>query len=222
MNIELYTLFFVTTILLIAVPGPSAMLASSHGASLQSKKAFIGILGIASADGLFFALSATGIATIIIASSTVFITIKWIGVLFLVYLGLSILFSQTSSIRLAPNIDSTTSSRNAALGNQNNNPDAIKLFSQGLFIQLANPKALMYFSALLPQFIDPNQPLIPQLVIMGLTCFIADLIMYSLYAYLGAHLAKQKLKSWVINLINKMAAFALIYTAFKMALIDNK
>ena len=207
MNIELYTLFFFTTVLLIAVPGPSAMVASSQGARLQSKKSLVGVLGIASADAIFFALSATGIATIIIASSSVFSAIKWLGVLFLLYLGFTILLSKGSAIKL---------------GGKQTQVKTVNLFSQGLFIQLANPKALMYFSALLPQFIDPNKDLMPQIIIMGITCFIADILVYSLYAYLGAHLAKQKLKSWVIQLINKSAGIALIFTGIRMAMLDNK
>lgn len=206
MSFELYSLFFITTVLLIMVPGPSAMVASSQGASQQSSKALLGILGIASADVIFFALSATGIATLILASSLLFNLIKWMGVIFLLYLGLTVLFSKTSAIRL-----------NSAQTNSH----PVKLFSQGLVVQFANPKALMYFSALLPQFINPNEPLLSQILIMGLTCFIADILVYSLYAFLGAHLAKQQLKAWVTNLINKVAGTALIYTGIKMALIEN-
>lgn len=207
MNLELFSLFLVTTLLLILVPGPAAMVASSQGANLQSKKALIGIAGIAAADALFFALSATGIATIILASSTLFMAIKWFGVLFLLYLGLMIFFSRGSAIRL----DSKATE-----------VKAVKLFYQGFLVQLANPKALIYFSAILPQFIDTEKALLPQILIMGLICVVADLLVYGLYAFLGAHLAKQKLKSWLINLINKSAGVALIFTAIRMAFIDNK
>lgn len=207
MNIELYSIFLVTTLLLIMVPGPSAMVASAQGASLQSKKAFLGVLGIASADVIFFALSATGIATLIIASSTLFAIIKWLGVLFLLYLGLSVFFSKGSAIRFEG-------------GRTDARPT--KLYSHGLIVQLANPKALMYFSALLPQFIDPAEPLLTQILIMGFTCFLADVLVYSLYAYLGAHLARQQLKAWAINLLNKTAGSALIYTGVKMAFLENR
>lgn len=207
MSLELYSLFFITTVLLILVPGPSAMVASSQGASLQSKKAMLGVMGIASADGLFFVLSATGIATLIIASSTLFMVIKWLGVLFLIYLGLMAFFSKGSALRL---------------GGMKTYSSPTKLYSQGLAIQMANPKALMYFSALLPQFIDPSQPLLMQLLLMGLTVVIADLLVYSLYAYLGAHLAKRNLKSWLAHVMNKSAGVALIYTGIKMAMIDNR
>ncbi|MBF6056737.1 MULTISPECIES: LysE family translocator [Thiomicrorhabdus] len=207
MNIEHYSIFLITTLLLVMVPGPSAMVASAQGASLQSKKAFIGVLGIASADIAFFALSATGIATLIIASSTMFMVIKWLGVLFLIYLGLSVLFSKSPAIKF---------------DGQKTDGKAWSLYTRGLIIQFANPKALMYFSALLPQFIDPDKPLTQQILIMGFSLFLADLLVYSSYAFMGSYLAKQKLKSWAVGLINKTAGTALLYTGFKMALLDNR
>ncbi|WP_319379797.1 LysE family translocator [Thiomicrorhabdus sp.] len=207
MNIEYYSIFLITTLLLVMVPGPSAMVVSAQGASLQSKKAFFGVLGIATADIAFFALSATGIATLIIASSTLFAVIKWLGVLFLLYLGLSVLFSKTPAIRFD---GGKTDGR------------IIRLFSRGLIIQFANPKALMYFSALLPQFIDPHEPLMQQILIMGFSLFLADLLVYSAYALMGAYLAKRQLNGRAVNLINKTAGSALIYTGVKMALLENR
>ncbi len=207
MSFEFYSLFFVTTVLLIMVPGPSAMVAASQGGALQSNKAGLGVLGIASGDAIFFVLSATGIATLILASSTLFLIIKWLGVAFLVYLGLMALFAKGSSLQL---------------GGFKTSDQPKKLFIQGLTIQMSNPKALMYFSALLPQFIDPNAPIFTQLMLMGATVFIADLLVYSGYAYLGAHLARKPLKSWVVHLVNKTAGLALLYTGIKMAMIDTK
>jgi len=183
------------------------MTVASQGASLQSKKAFLGVLGIATADLLFFALSATGISALIVASSLMFTIIKWLGVAFLVYLGLTVLFSKGSAIQFSP---------------KKTDHHALKLFSQGLVIQLANPKALMYFTALLPQFINPNEPLFMQLLLIGLTFFFADTFVYSLYSFMGAHMARRKLKAWVIQLINKVAGLTLIYTGIKMAMLENR
>ncbi|BBP43789.1 LysE family translocator [Thiosulfativibrio zosterae] len=206
MDIEHFSIFFITTFLLVLVPGPSALTAAAQGASLQSSKAFIGVLGIASADLIFFGLSATGISALIVASSTLFSVIKWLGVAFLIYLGLSVLLSKASAIQFEnKKIDARTG----------------KLFRQGLVIQLANPKALMYFSALLPQFINPNEPLLMQLAVMALTLFLADCLVYSLYGYLGFHMARQKLKAWLIRLINRAAGLTLLFTGIKMAMLEN-
>lgn len=205
MDIGLYTLFLITTIMLILVPGPAAITVASQGATHNSKKAFLGVLGVASADVIFFALSATGIASLIVASNLMFSIIKWFGVAYLLYLGLSVLFSKSGAFKI--NLRTNQKSRK-------------KLFSQGLVVQLANPKALIYFSALLPQFIDPLQPIFFQMLVMGTTCLLADILVYSLFSRLGKHLAEQKLKSWVVSTINKAAGITLVSTGLKIALLE--
>ena len=206
MDIELYLFFFITTVMLIMVPGPSAITVATEGASHNNKNAFLCILGVAVADALFFLLSATGIASLIVASNVLFSIIKWFGVAYLIYLGAFAIFSKVGAINI--NVPITKKK-------------PVKAFSQGLIIQLANPKALMYFSALLPQFIDPNKPILFQMLLMGLTCFLADLLVYSLYSRMGLHLAKKQMKSWVINIINKTAGIALITTGIRMATLEN-
>lgn len=206
MDIELYIFFLVTTVMLILVPGPAAITVAKQAASHSSKFTFLSILGVASADAMFFILSATGIASLIIASNLVFSIIKWFGVAYLLFLGISAIFSKAGAIRIDAQITKMTPT---------------KAFSQGLIIQLANPKALMYFSALLPQFVDPHEPLIFQMFLMGLTCFLADLLVYSMFGRMGAQLAKQQVKSWVINLINKAAGTALIATGIKMVTLET-
>ena len=206
MSLELYLFFLVTTVMLIMVPGPAAITVAAQGASHNSRNAFLGIMGVATVDAFFFALSATGIATLILASNLLFSIIKWVGVAYLIYLGLSAIFSKAGAIRM-------DQQSKAARSN--------KTFYQGFVVQLANPKALMYFSALLPQFIDPNEPIMQQMQIMGLTCFIADILVYSVFSRMGAQLAKQQVKAWVISVINKAAGIALIVTGIRMATLDN-
>ena len=205
MNLSLYLIFLATTVMLILIPGPAAITVASQGATNTSNNAFFGVLGVATADVIFFALSATGIASLIIASNLMLSAVKWAGVVYLLYLGAGALLSQSGAIKI---------------NRQQAQERAPKLFSQGLVIQLANPKALLYFSALLPQFIDPGKPIFFQILVMGASCFLADLLIYSVYSHLGYRLAKQALKQWVINLINKVAGITLISTAVKMASLE--
>ena len=207
MSIELYLFFLVTTVMLILVPGPAAITVVKQAASHNSKLTFLTVLGVASADVLFFILSATGIASLIVASNLVFSIIKWLGIAYLMFLGISAIFSKAGTIK----IDAQITTKNST-----------KAFSNGLVIQLANPKALMYFSALLPQFVDPNEPLMFQMLLMGLTCFLADVLVYSLFGSMGAQLARRQMKSWVLNLINKAAGTALIATGVKMITLENR
>ena len=205
MNIELYLFFLVTTVMLILVPGPAAITVATQGASHNSKITFISILGVASADAFFFILSATGIASLLVASSLVFSIIKWFGVAYLIFLGVSAIFTKAGAI----NVEAQSIKIGPA-----------KAFTQGLVVQLANPKALLYFSALLPQFVDPNEPVVFQMFLMGLTCFLADLLVYSMFGRMGEQLAKKQVKSWVIGIINKVAGITLITTGVKMATLE--
>jgi len=207
MDIDLYFIFLVTTVMLILVPGPAAITVASAGAAHGSRKGLLAVLGVASADVIFFALSATGIASLILASNMMFSVIKWFGVAYLLYLGVVAFFTKAGAIRI--------------IGKYKYEKPG-KLFSQGLVVQLANPKALMYFSALLPQFVNPNDPIIFQMLLMGMSCLLADLIVYSGFNQMGDRLAKQKLKAWVVNMLNKTAGIALISTSIKMASLEYR
>ena len=80
MNTELYLLFLFTTLMLIIVPGPSAITAARQGMANNHKLSFLCALGVACGDAVFFALSATGLASLIVASNWVFQIIKWLGI----------------------------------------------------------------------------------------------------------------------------------------------
>ncbi|MGF1622351.1 MAG: LysE family translocator [Rhodomicrobiaceae bacterium] len=85
------------------------------------------------------------------------------------------------------------------------------LFAHGFVIEFANPKALLYFAVILPQFLDAGLPILPQLLIMGGTTLFIDLIAYSAYALIGDHPTRGGLKVWMVSLINKTAGVALLY-----------
>ncbi|MGB5062193.1 MAG: LysE family translocator, partial [Candidatus Competibacter sp.] len=125
----------------------------------------------------------------------------------LLYLGILALFSKSGVIK----VDKGRGKSSYA-----------KLFYQGLVVQLANPKALVYFSALLPQFVDPNRPILFQMLLMGSSCLLADLVVYSLFSHMGDRLAKQKMQAWMVNLINKAAGITLIATGIRMASLSRK
>jgi len=205
MDTASYLLFLIMTVVVVFSPGPAAITIASQAAANGGKKALSGVFGVAIANFLYFMLSATGITTLILASATLFAVIKWLGVGYLIYLGCSALFSQAGAIKL----NSEKPVKNKS-----------KLFFQGLLVELSNPKALLYFSALLPQFIDPQRDILTQIVIMSLTCFSIDIISYTTYAYLGHIIARGSVKKWMINVVNKTVGTALLFAGFKMAFVE--
>jgi len=206
-EVDLLLVFVATTFMLVLSPGPAVIAVVTEAAANGFKRSLWIILGIALANVVFFILSATGIAALIIASSTLFSIIKWVGVAYLFHLGFQALFRKTGP----PNFSDTNHYQHRAH----------KTFLRGFSLELANPKALLYFSALLPQFISLAKPVLPQLAIFCVITFLLDLFCYSMYAYLGGKAIIFSKKPLIIKTINRVAGGMLIFTGFRMAVVER-
>ena len=203
MEFGTFAIFFITTAVVILTPGPAAITVAAQGAANGTRHAFFGGVGVATANVVYFLLSAAGIASMLIASALIFNVIKWVGVVYLVYLGLSAIFSKSGGIQF----------RSIA-------PQSIRgLFAKGFVVEFANPKALLYFAAILPQFLDISRPIAPQLLIMGGVTVLLDLATYSCYGYLGHRLTSGRVKDWIVRLVNRVAGGALLVAGARMATV---
>ncbi len=202
MDFQTYLIYTVTTAIVIFSPGPTAILMASQGASNGLKPTLFGVFGITCATMIYYAMSATGIASLIVASYTLFQAIKWVGVTYLLYLGFSAIFSKSGGLVVKSGAPIRKRS---------------SLFTRGFLVEFSNPKALLFFSAILPQFLNVGEPIALQFFIMWATAFLLQWVIYSGYAYLGHRLIQGGVKSWIINTINKTAGAALIFAGIKMA-----
>lgn len=205
--LDTLVLFFITTLVVVLSPGPAAIAVTTEAASCGFKRSILVIIGVASANIVFFALSATGIVALVVASNVLFSIIKWIGVAYLLYLGAKALFSHAGplSIKLE----------------QKKTVGLYKIFLRGFIIEISNPKALLYFSALLPQFIDISAPIVPQVAILcAITAFL-DVFCYGLYAYLGWKSSSFGIKPSIVKAINKTAGGMLIFAGLRMATVER-
>ena len=130
--------------------------------------------GILTANGIYFALSATSLGAIIAASAQFFAVAKWVGAAYLIYLGVKALRSASSL-------------HSVALGGQgaSREGDLHGVYLGALTLQLANPKALLFFLALLPQFIDPAVPVVPQMLILAATSMVPEFCILTGYGWLA-------------------------------------
>jgi threonine/homoserine/homoserine lactone efflux protein len=159
--------FCVTETLLCLTPGPAVLFVVSVTLARGFRPGLVGSLGILAANTLYFALSATGIAAVILASSEIFTALKWAGAGYLVWMGLRMLFSRSTTAE-APT------------------PQVVHhSFLRGFVVQGANPKALVFFVALLPQFIDASSPVAPQILLLGVSSVLIELVVLALYAALA-------------------------------------
>lgn len=206
MSTEIFTLFFVTTFLIVLSPGAAAITVMGQSAGNGALRASAGIMGIALANTTYFALSALGLTAIIIASPALFAVIKWAGVGYLLWLGGRALLASATGLKTTKTIAPTPT---------------LALFRQGYLIEIANPKALLYVGAALPQFLDVSRPPLAQFAIMGAATFVIDCTIYGAYAVLGGAVAKGALGPSGMRVLNLAIGFALIYVAVKMSLTQR-
>lgn len=207
MSWETYLLFVVTTAVVCLTPGPAALLVAAQGMSNGLRRSYWAIAGIALGNAVYFALSATGVAALIVASGTLFSLIKWIGVAYLCHLGIAALRSRSSAL---------TVSGDAAGGVRG--PRALW---QATAVELSNPKALLYFVALLPQFVDPARPVGMQMLAFGATCIALDTAAYSLYAWLGSKTRRFTANAAFVKAGNRASGSLLLIAGAMMATVKR-
>src|SRR5215471_20875881 len=152
MNLHTWLIYLLAAIGLSLSPGPNGLLALTHGALHGRRKALFTIFGGALGFIVLIALSMFGIGALLKASLTWLTVMKWIGGAYLVWLGIQVWRSPPIGI----DVPSRSEGRRGG-----------SLFRQGALSALTNPKGLLFFAALLPQFIDPTRSLFTQFVIMA-------------------------------------------------------
>ena len=166
MTLETWLLFCATEAVLCFIPGPAVLCVVSAALGRGAREGFNASLGILAANTMYFALSATGLGAVLLASRTVFVAIKWIGAAYLVYLGIRMIFARATAASFLE-----TAAPRRARGS----------FWNGFVVQAANPKALIFFTALLPQFIDPDAAVAPQIGILAVSSVVIELGVLSIY-----------------------------------------
>jgi len=152
-------------------PGPAVMLVIACGLAHGARRSTWASMGILSANAIYFAISATALGAVLATSREFFIAVKWIGAAYLVYLGLSAIFGRPSPV---------TVSRAAGGGAPRD------LYLAGLTLQLANPKTLIFFVAILPQFVDARLPIGPQMVWLAAGSIIPEFFILAGYGWLAS------------------------------------
>jgi homoserine/homoserine lactone efflux protein len=170
MTLEAWALFCLTEALLCLKPGVSTLAVVSLSATRGAGAGLLATLGVLAANAVYFALSASGLVVLHALSAEVFTAIKWAGAAYLIWTGAMMIWR---SFRPSEAQRTATVSKGRA-------------FLQGFVTQGANPNLLVYFAAILPQFVDPAEPLAPQVAILAFSSFVIEGAIVSGYALLAA------------------------------------
>ena len=206
MNSTLWLSFLGTVLIICVTPGPSVLLATANSMNHGSRKAIGTILGDLSANTLQITLSALGLATIVTSSGEVFRFIKWIGVGYLIYMGVMKLIAK-------PKVGD--------FQKEKDDKSFFKLYSEGFLMSASNPKAIVFFAALFPLFIDPSLPFTPQVVILGLTFLAIDGTCLSIYVHFASRLKTFLENKQKIHLQNKIVGTLLILGGIMLSFVKR-
>ena len=162
-----FILLYITTVFIASIlPGPSMLLALTHGMQFGAKRTIASAMGNVTISLVQASISVAGLGTILIASETAFQIVKMAGAAYLIYMGIGILFSPKMSV--VPENNSQPQ-KEVSLR---------KMYLQAAIVTAGNPKAIVFFTAIFPQFINPEAAYLPQLCILlsiggivAFTCF---------------------------------------------------
>ncbi len=206
MSLEFTLLYAFTVFVASITPGPSMMLALDHGIRYGARRTVVTALGNVTATMVQAGLSITGLSAILLNSEPVFNTIRYLGALYLIYIGIRTFFS-------SPAIDPTDGAQN--------DPSADvrlgKLFVEALCVTAGNPKAILFFTALFPQFIG-HRGQTPTEIFAALSILAAiAFLCFMLYAAFGERLVRLFQGSPVKNLFNRLVGITLVGMGITLA-----
>ncbi len=214
MQYENWLLFTAIALVATITPGPAIMLVSANSSSYGVRKAAYTILG--NITGLFCMslLAVLGLSTVILCSAPIFFAFKIIGAVYLIYLG----------VKLWRNGFTGKIVTHSQIGNDSATPQNFKLYMQGVFISLSNPKAIAFTTALFPQFIQPELSLAPQFMVLVSTFMCLSFSCLLGYAILASkaknHIKEKKFSSQTI--IGKAFGSVFIASGIALAVTSQK
>ncbi|MGH9516835.1 MAG: LysE family translocator [Terriglobales bacterium] len=196
MTWQIWFLFVMTEAVLSVTPGPAVLYVLSQAIRRGPGKSVWASWGILSANALYFTLSATSLGAVIVASYKLFFLIKWLGAGYLVYLGLRSLLAKTSVLSLPESVDDSRAGP--------------RILRDGFVLQAANPKAILFFTAILPQFIDAHHNVVFQILLLGISSIVVEFVILFAYGQLAGRALNTARSPRFEKIANRVAGSLLI------------
>ncbi len=207
MSLQFIIGFSLTVFIASIIPGPSMLLALTHGMHYGVRRTMASALGNVAVTLVQALVSIVGLGTVLLASETIFLTVKWAGAAYLIYMGVSMLLASGQGISAAG------SGRSAG-----GRAPLRKLFFQAAVVTAGNPKAIVFFTAVFPQFINPDigyfaqsSMLLALMMAIAFTCFM-------LYAALGTRILSLFSTAVIGERINKTIGVSFIGAGIGLAI----
>ncbi len=175
MQLSAWLTYFIATIILSVTPGPGVFSSISSGVRHGFRVGVWNGIGMQAANLIIVLVVSLGLGAVLLASEALFAAVKWIGVAYLVYLGIATWRSPARAFEE----DSGDTARTPR-----------EVFMRGFWVNATNPKGIIFFAAILPQFIDVARAQFPQYAIFAATTFSVDVVIMAGYTALAARVLK--------------------------------
>lgn len=204
MNTATLLLFSIVALVAIATPGPTVLLALANGSRMGVRRSLPGMFGAVLSDFVLVGAVAMGLGALLAASEFWFTVLKYVGAVYLAWLGLRLLRSQGGFEMPA---------RGAAAAAA---PSHRSVFAKSFLVAVTNPKGYLFCSALLPQFIDPSAAQAPQYMAIAVVFASIDFAVMLAYAFIGSR-AMRLLKARAVKWLDRACGAALLALAGSLA-----
>jgi threonine/homoserine/homoserine lactone efflux protein len=198
MSFELWLAFVAASAVLLAIPGPTILLVISYALGHGRKAARATVAGVALGDFTAMTASMLGLGVLLATSATLFTALKWIGAAYLIYLGIKLWRAPVSIGEAGEDAENLPKER------------PLRIFLHTYVVTALNPKSIIFFVAFLPQFINPAQPLLPQMLIFETTFLALATLNATFYALLASMARKSIRKPSVQRAVNRVGGSLMI------------
>lgn len=214
MSFETWLMFALTEAVMCMIPGPAVLMVVSIGLTRSLAESIRAALGVLAANAFYFLLSATGVGALLAASHEAFMLLRWFGAAYLFWLGARMLLAGSR----------VCASRQGSVQGAVKQPPrpGYRTMIQGFVTQAANPKALIFFLSLLPQFVNPAAPLLPQITLLAVTSIGIEFVILSAYATLASHAVQAASQDRIGSVVERAGGTLLLGAALGLASMSNR
>jgi homoserine/homoserine lactone efflux protein len=201
MDLSHWLTYLIATIILSVTPGPGVFSSLSSGLNHGFRMGVWNGVGMQAANAVLIAVVSLGLGALLLASETAFTVVKWLGVAYLIYLGIVTWRSEPRTFEREE--DGAASAK--------------QVFLHGFLVSITNPKGIIFYAAILPQFIDMSRPPAMQYAIFAATTLLVDLVMMAGYTALAAKVLKVMRDPSRLRWINRSLGSAFVAAGMGLA-----
>ena len=195
--------YLVATIILSVSPGPGVFSSLAAGLNHGFRRGMWNAVGMQVANFTLMVIVSVGLGAILLASENLFNAVKWGGVAYLVWLGIATWRSEPHHFD--------------ARADAPRGRDSREVFLKGFFVNLTNPKGIIFYVAVLPQFIDVARPQFVQYAILGLTTLVVDMVVMAGYIGLAARVLAVMKDPSHLRWVNRILGGAFVAAGMALA-----